>query len=465
LADSFKSVHKYAISIAFWVYNFLTLLFMVSTVGCIRKAFLILLVLGSIPSLQAQLIVDTNYTPQYLVNNVLLSNNITVSNIKYTGANRAIGYFDGTRSNIGIANGVLMTTGSVNIAAGPYNPLNRGINNNLPGDSALTVLSGDSTFDACILEFDFVPYADSVSFDFAFGSEEYPSFTCCPENDVFAFFISGPGIAGTKNMAIVPGTTIPISINSINGNWTCSTSGRCTGTCCSSNAQYYIDNTKGTTVGYGGFTTLMKAKSSVTCGQTYHIKIAIADSYDPNYDSGVFLSGHSFRGGTTPLNISAVPLDSVCPNDKVTVYFPDSNPSHIFTWSFSNANVESGSGNGPYVLDWSTSGPKQVGVVVTGPCMYDRDSVTININPCDVVVPNIFTPGTGDKNSTFAIINLERYPNSNLQIFNRWGESVFFTTNYQNNWNGGSVPDGTYYYILTLENLVVKKGFVTIVRK
>ena len=441
---------------------------MVSTVGFIRKVFLIVLIFGSISSLRAQLLVDTTYSPQYLVNNILLSNNITVSNIKYTGAVRAMGYFDGTKSNIGINNGVLLTTGSVYIAAEPYYPnntANRGIANGLPGDSALTVLSGNPTFDACILEFDFIPYADSVSFDFAFGSEEYPSFTCCPENDVFAFFISGPGIVGTKNMAIVPGSTTPISINSINGNWTCSTSGRCVGSCCSSNGQYYIDNTKGTTMGYGGFTKVMKAKSEVTCGQSYHIKMAIADSHDSIFDSGVFLSGHSFRGGTAPLNIIAVPLDSVCPNDKVTVYFPDNNPSHIFTWSFGNANVESGSGNGPYVIDWPTAGPKQIGVVVTGPCMYDRDSVTINVNPCDVVVPNIFTPGTGDQNATFAIINLERYPNSNLQIFNRWGEKVYFSTNYQNDWNGGNMPDGTYYYILTLENLVVKKGFVTIVRK
>ncbi|HXP51136.1 MAG TPA: choice-of-anchor L domain-containing protein, partial [Bacteroidia bacterium] len=284
-------------------------------VGNVRKAIIIASVWAGIIPLHAQLVVDTNYSPQYLVHNVLLSNNIIAYNIKYTGVNRAIGYFDGTKSNIGINNGILMTTGSVAIAAGAYNPLSQGLSNNLPGDSALSVLCNDSTFDACILEFDFIPYADTVSFDFAFGSQEYPTFTCCPENDVFAFFISGPGIVGAKNMAVVPGTTTPVSVSSINGNWTCSTSGRCVGTCCNSNVQYYIDNGTGTTVGYGGFTTIMKALSQVQCGQVYHIKIAIADSYDHIFDSGVFLSGHSFRGGTTPRNITAVPLDSVCPND------------------------------------------------------------------------------------------------------------------------------------------------------
>jgi gliding motility-associated-like protein len=430
----------------------------------VKKIIVALSIFIGILPLRAQLIVDTNYTPQQLVHNVLLSNSIVAYNIKYTGANKAIGYFDGTHSNIGLNNGILMTTGSVEIAAGAYNPADRGINNGLPGDSVLTAISGDSTFDAAILEFDFVPYSDTVSFDFAFGSEEYPAFTCCKRNDIFAFFISGPGIVGAKNIALVPGTGIPISINTVNGN--CTVASKCGGGCCNSNSKYYVDNTSGTTIGYGGFTTVIKAESPVQCGQVYHIKIAIADAGDPFYDSGVFLGGRSFRGGTNPLNITAVPLDSICPNDKVTISFPDNNPSHTFTWSFGgNANIESGSGNGPYIVDWGTSGPKEVGIVVNGPCTYDRDSLIINVGACDVQVPNIFTPGSGDKNSNFFILNLEKYPNTNLQIYNRWGQKIYYSQNYQNNWTGENEPDGTYFYILTLENQEVKKGFVTLVRK
>ena len=102
---------------------------------------------------------------------------------------------------------------------------------------------------------------------------------------------------------------------------------------------------------------------------------------------------------------------------------------------------------------------------MSGPCTYDRDSVVINVLPCDVRVPNVFTPTTGDANSTFTIINLEKYPYSNLNIYNRWGEVVYFSSNYNNDWNGGNEPDGTYYYVLTLENHEVKRGFVTILRK
>ena len=174
---------------------------------------MLLLVSGSIT--YAQLTVDTTVAPDKLVN-ILLSNSIIAYNVKYTGAHKAIAYFDGTHSNIGLKNGILMTTGSAYVAIGPNNPSNRGVDNNTPGDSSLTAISGDSTHDACILEFDFVPYSDSVSFDFVFGSEEYPEFTCCKVNDVFAFFISGPGIAGQKNIALVPKTLIPISINTLN---------------------------------------------------------------------------------------------------------------------------------------------------------------------------------------------------------------------------------------------------------
>jgi gliding motility-associated-like protein len=433
-------------------------------VSSFKKIIVIFLLLSGVYNLKAQLIVDTTHTVQQLVKNVLLSNNILVSNISYTGANRAIGYFDGTHSNIGLANGVLMTTGSVETAVGAFIPTSFGVNNGLPGDSALSVIAGDSTFDACVLQFDFVPFSDTVSFDFAFGSQEYPKYTCCKENDVFAFFISGPGIAGEKNIALIPGTTIPIALKTVNGKD--SAGSNCGGSCFGVNSNYYVDNLHGTTIGYGGFTTVLKAISDVTCGQTYHIKIAIADSYDHDFDSGVFLGGHSFRGGTNPLNISISPSDSICPNDKVSISFPDNNPADTPIWSFpTDATVISGSGFGPYVLSWRSSGIRQVSLLDTGACEYNRDSILINVAPCDVQVPNIFTPGSGDNNDVFQIINIEKYPYSNLQVYNRWGQEIYYSENYNNDWNGGNESDGTYFYILTLENHEVKKGFVTIVRK
>src|SRR5205823_743581 len=123
-----------------------------------------------------------------------------------------------------------------------------------------------STYDACILEFDFKPAGDTVKFNYVFGSEEYTSFTCSSFNDVFGFFISGPGFAVPTNIALVPGTTIPVCINSVN----CGATGfYSTSTCAalgpgSPFCTYYVNNSAGTTITYDGITTTLTAIAGVT---------------------------------------------------------------------------------------------------------------------------------------------------------------------------------------------------------
>ena len=75
----------------------------------------------------------------------------------------------------------------------------------LPGDPDLTMLSGNPTFDATVLEFDFVPQFSTVQFKYVFSSEEYSDYSNTPFNDVFAFYING------VNAALVPGTNEPVS--------------------------------------------------------------------------------------------------------------------------------------------------------------------------------------------------------------------------------------------------------------
>src|ERR1700721_217301 len=100
----------------------------------LRGSVAILLLLISQNCVRAQLAVDTNETPDQLVK-ALLSNSIIAFNVKYTGVKHAVAYFDGSHSNLGLNNGVLMTNGSALIAVGPNNPGNKGMNNGLPGDS------------------------------------------------------------------------------------------------------------------------------------------------------------------------------------------------------------------------------------------------------------------------------------------------------------------------------------------
>lgn len=255
-------------------------------------------------SLKAQLTVSNSLTPVQLVQNVLLGNGVTATNITYNGNPIAIGSFNGSNSNIGLAGGVIMTSGNINNAPGPNNSSGASAYNGLPGDADLDqIMSPTHSYEACILEFDFVPTSDTVKFRYVFGSDEYMEYVSPYPggiNDGFGFFISGPGISGTfsnnaKNIALIPGTALPVTMFNLNLN---------------SNGAYYFDNgnglgsggtaPNGTTVQYDGFTVVLTAVSAVQCGQTYHIKLAVGDGGDGVFDSGVFLEAGSFSSTGVP---------------------------------------------------------------------------------------------------------------------------------------------------------------------
>lgn len=250
----------------------------------------------------AQLTTSTAQTPGQLVSNVLVGNGVAVSNIQYTGSNTAIGSFNGAGTNIGLNSGIVMTTGTVtNTPAGPHGPnddAGAGTDNGVAGNALLNNVAGNTTYNAAILEFDFVPQADSVQFRYVFASEEYPEFVCSEYNDVFAFFISGPNPGGgnyaNQNIALIPGTTVPIAINNVNGGAVGSSgdASNC-GAFGLSNSAYYVNNANGNTIQYDGFTVPIQASAKVVCGATYHLVIAIADVGDGVWDSGIFLEANS----------------------------------------------------------------------------------------------------------------------------------------------------------------------------
>lgn len=249
-----------------------------------------------------QLITNTNQNPAGLVQNVLLGPGVTVSNITYNGSQQAIGYFDGTNTNLGIDEGIVLTTGTVfnngNGPHGPNNSSNSGFDNNTPGYFRLTNLLGGNaqTYNASILEFDFIPYSDTVRFSYVFGSEEYPEYVGTAFNDIFAFFISGPGIpGGIQNIAKLTNGDV-VAINNVNNGPT--NSGPC------DNCNQYTYNGDGSNgpynanpfyIQYDGFTKVLEAVSKVECGKTYHLIIAIADVGDGIFDSGIFLQANSLR--------------------------------------------------------------------------------------------------------------------------------------------------------------------------
>ncbi|MCB9191661.1 MAG: choice-of-anchor L domain-containing protein, partial [Flavobacteriales bacterium] len=249
---------------------------------------------------------------QNYVENVLLGECVTVSNITFTGSlasgSGAIGEF-GNGATLGIQDGLILSSGQAVYAVGPDNSNNRSFNHSLAGDPDLTDLANNfTTYDAAILEFDFIPQSDTLRFNYVFGSEEYPEYVGSPYNDVFGFFLSGPGISGpysggAENIALIPGTTIAVTINNINNGY--SGTEPATGPC--NNCAYYVDNSSGAEVQYDAFTTVLTAKAVVVPCQTYHIKIAIADAGDGALDSGVFLEEGSFSAsGGDPVTLETV---------------------------------------------------------------------------------------------------------------------------------------------------------------
>jgi len=234
----------------------------------------------------------------------LLAGQIEASNITFTGYQSQLGFMTGGDGTIfSIGTGIVLSTDQAeNIEPGgnPNDPIFGGVSgdpdlldiaNSVPpliGQS----FSVSSVNDICALEFDFIPQGDSVFFNFSFGSDEYLTWVNTQYNDVFAFFLSGPDITGPHdapaefpggaiNIAILPDTDpeLPITISSVNNVL---------------NTDFYVDNPSNTDINQNGFTVTLVASAQVACGQTHHIKLAIADGSDTALESIVVLEAGSF---------------------------------------------------------------------------------------------------------------------------------------------------------------------------
>lgn len=243
----------------------------------------------------------------------LVGDGVSVFNATIQCEQNQSGVFTTIASNLGQDSGIVLTTGlaatsfpsyGVNGSEANFANFNQG---NL-GDAALTALAGTNTYDRCILEFDFKANGDSIFFKYVFGSEEYPAYNCTAYNDVFAFFITGPGYPTPTNIALVPGTSIPVAINSINNGviYPGGALSNCTAMGPGSPfTSLYVNNTGGSSVTYSGFTQLLTAKAAIQPCSTYHLKLAIADGFDHILDSGVFLKAGSLNSNTFKLKVSS----------------------------------------------------------------------------------------------------------------------------------------------------------------
>jgi hypothetical protein len=205
---------------------------------------------------------------------------VTVSNVTFTGAKGAAGKFFGGAASINIATGVVLSSGSAKGVVGPNNTGSFSTSNGTASDAQLDTILGATGFDAAVLEFDFVPLGGVLHFQYVFGSEEYPEFVNAGFNDVFAFFLNG------QNVALIPNTSTPVSIDNVNA---------------TTNSQFYVDNTSASHfTQMDAFTTVLPVTASVNAGQVNHIKLAIEDGGDDQYDSWVCIKTGSFGAPLAP---------------------------------------------------------------------------------------------------------------------------------------------------------------------
>lgn len=234
-------------------------------------------------------IVMTNTAPtaQQMVDALLGgSSGITiVGTPTYVGATGSAGLFTGGSDILPFDAGVALTSGAAASIPGPNDSPSRTTINGTAGDAELTALAGGDTQDAARLTFSFIPTNDQISFQYVFGSEEYNEFVGSVYNDVFAFFLNG------VNIALIPDTTTAVTINNVNAG---------------ANSEFFYDNTAGgANIEYDGLVginagRLLFATGRVTAGEVNTISLAIADTGDGEYDSGVLLVAGSFDDEPPP---------------------------------------------------------------------------------------------------------------------------------------------------------------------
>ena len=320
----------------------------------LRGALAVAVFVGGAGLAEAQLVVrnavNPPYTPEALIRDVFLGDGVEIVSVTYDGASSALGYFEQGTGPVGLSKGLVLTTGEAQTSPGTFGA-DAFSNENAQHDNASTVRDPNleqivpyfqpGTMSPNILNvarytITFVPKGDRVSFRYAFASEEYPQFVCSEYNDVFGFFISGPGFSGPYqnggvNIAVVPGTTLPVTINSINGG-VVGVSGApayCTGSSGSlGNSAFYRDNSAaGQYPVYNGLTRVLTAEATVQPCQTYIIQITIGDVRDAAYDSGVFLEAKSFSASKIDVDLATPSLGNEmaegCDPAVVTLGFND----------------------------------------------------------------------------------------------------------------------------------------------
>ena len=250
------------------------------------------------------------FNPESLIKSVFLGKGIEILDIQFRGDPSAVGYFSNGLDDIGISEGLVMSTGKTfNIPTPNTQDAQTSFNGIFVQDAQLAENATSNLIDVVLYEIEFIPQSENLSFKYTFASEEYPEFSCNCFNDVFGFFIQRPNTNDWENLALVPGTNDPVSVLTIHPADTDGDDGGCTkggieADCGPVNEHLYNDNTGSPNFYFDGYSDVLTAQTKVVPCQTYRIKLALADVRDQLYDSAIFLEGSSF--GSDVIEIESV---------------------------------------------------------------------------------------------------------------------------------------------------------------
>jgi len=180
----------------------------------------------------------------------------------------------------------------------------------------------------------------------------------------------------------------------------------------------------------------------------------VTDNFGCNSEATACINVNISGAPTT--NSGSSELLALCPSECKNLEVISDAENATVTWTTSCSNFVIGTSGA--TLDYCADNVPQS-------CLSDIVTLTANIsngcgttqatwqiqsNACEVKIPNVFTPNGSQGNDSFEIEGLEKYSGADLQIFNRWGQLVYESTNYRNDWRAVDQSEGTYWYILKL---------------
>ena len=335
---------------------------------------------------QAITVDNTTNSPAQLVDLLLGNSCVEVSNISVSST-QSVAYFNQNGSTFPISEEIIIRNGVATFTQGPYTGANLSSSVTNSGDAFLQNLSDNNggsspIVNAEYLEFDFIPLSNSFSFDFLFASNEY-GFYQCEFSDVFAFVLTDLSSGVSNNLAVIPGSSTPVTVTTIrnsSNNDPSSPNNNCASINPSFFGTYNVGNPT-SALNMRGQTVVINASSAVVPNTPYRIRLAIGDYANSGFDSAVFIAAGSF---TTTLNLGSDQI--ICTGDTVQLNTSLDN-TFTYTW-FENGSPIPGETNSTYTV--THAGTYSV-EAVKGTCLITDTIVFTDLlvnNPQDLLTCN-----------------------------------------------------------------------------